>query len=177
LEDVKILSQSIDHIENEQQGRHDRHILNDNTDNIAHIIREFSKRRAKDSKTLVRISRELDRPGIVGFMTFILPIILDSIFTNIIPMKYIISPNVITMLQRQDITFQQVARIKRRDRIIQVSFLFSTLYVSYITIKRLLHFLFTKLMRQNNTYARIGILMTFVIAALYNKVYLSKKQQ
>jgi hypothetical protein len=82
------------------------------------VTREYSKRRAKDSKTLVRLSRELDRPGSVGFVTFILPLILDSIFHGLAPK--IFSPNVITMLQREQYTFQQVASRKRIDRIIQV---------------------------------------------------------
>jgi len=70
---------------------------------------------------LVTISRELDRPGALGAVTFIIPIILDSIFSKIAPK--IFAPNIITMLQRDDMTFQQVARRKRIDRLLQVAIL------------------------------------------------------
>ena len=68
------------------------------------------------------ISQELDRPGGLGFITFILPIILDAIFHKSFPRVF--SPNVITMLQRDDLTFKQVARKKRLDRLGQVGILF-----------------------------------------------------
>lgn len=86
-------------------------------------IHEFSRRRAKDSETLVQISRELDRPGILGTITFIIPIILDSIFNKINPKLF--APNIISMLQRDDMTFNQVARRKRLDRTVQIAILCS----------------------------------------------------
>ena len=68
---------------------------------------------------LVTISRELDRPGKLGAITFIIPIILDAIFSKMAPK--IFAPNIITMLQKDDMTFQQVARRKRIDRILQLT--------------------------------------------------------
>ena len=102
LEDVKILSSCIDA-----------------TANMKEAIHEFSRRRANDSKTLVKISRDLDRPGKLGTITFIIPIILDSIFSKLAPK--IFSPNVITMLQKDDMTFEQIARRKRIDRVLQLA--------------------------------------------------------
>lgn len=81
-------------------------------------VRTFSETRAPESKTLVRISRDLDRPGKLGFVVFILPIILDSIFGKLLP--FIFMPNTISMLQRDSYTFQQLARRKRFDRLLQV---------------------------------------------------------
>jgi len=107
LEDVSILSDCID----------------DSSNNMIEAIHEFSRRRAKDSETLVKISRELDRPGFLGTITFIIPIILDSIFNKINPTLF--APNIISMLQRDDMTFNQVARRKRLDRTIQVAILCS----------------------------------------------------
>ena len=66
----------------------------------------FSRQRAGEAKALVQISREFDRPGFVGFLTFILPLILDGVFSGIAPK--IFSPNTIAMLQRDGLTFQQV---------------------------------------------------------------------
>lgn len=93
-------------------------LLRNNRNNTAAAVRQFSKLRAPESKALVRISRELDRPGKLGFVTFVLPIILDAIFGKLAPRLFM--PNVITMLQRESYTFQQVARRKRFDRLLQV---------------------------------------------------------
>ncbi|GKY95927.1 hypothetical protein MPSEU_000553300 [Mayamaea pseudoterrestris] len=82
-------------------------------------VPEFSKRRAPEAKTMVRLSRELDRPGKLGFVTFILPIILDSIFHGLAPRLF--TPNIIAMMQREEYTFTQVARRKRIDRTLQVA--------------------------------------------------------
>lgn len=101
LEDVKILSNCIDE-----------------TSDMKAAVHEFSKRRARDSMKLVTISRELDRPGKLGAITFIIPIILDAIFSKLAPK--IFAPNIITMLQKDDMTFQEVARRKRQDRILQL---------------------------------------------------------
>jgi 2-polyprenyl-6-methoxyphenol hydroxylase-like FAD-dependent oxidoreductase len=102
LEDVKILSNCIDE-----------------TENMKAAVHEFSRRRARDSMKLVTISRELDRPGKLGAVTFIIPIILDAIFSKIAPK--IFAPNIITMLQNDALTFQQVARRKRIDRALQLT--------------------------------------------------------
>jgi kynurenine 3-monooxygenase len=102
LEDVQILSDVLD------ENKHD----------YTAAVHSYSRQQAGEAKALVRISRELDRPGMVGFITFILPIILDSIFNKQFPKLF--QPNVITMLQREAYTFQQVARRKRFDRLGQV---------------------------------------------------------
>ena len=107
LEDVKILSEAIDSCNGD----------------LSKAVERFSHQRAGDSKALVRISRELDRPGALGFVTFILPIILDAVFHGMAPI--IFAPNTISMLQREGIGFKQVARRKRFDRIGQVAILAS----------------------------------------------------
>lgn len=98
----------------------------DETDSLSKAVHRFSRLRALEAKKLVTISRELDRPGGLGFVTFILPIILDAIFHKSFPKVF--SPNVITMLQRDDLTFKQVARKKRLDRLGQVGILFGVFY-------------------------------------------------
>jgi kynurenine 3-monooxygenase len=102
LEDVKFLGDIID-----------------STDSLPEAVHEYSRKQAAEAKALVRISRELDRPGKIGFVTFILPIILDSIFNGLAPKLF--APNVISMLQRPQWTFQAVARRKRQDRLVQVA--------------------------------------------------------
>ena len=102
LEDVKILGDILDEYEND----------------LTASVLEFSRRRSGEARALVRISRDLDRPGKLGFVTFILPLILDSIFNGMMPR--IFQPNIIAMLQREEYTFQQVGRRKRFDRMGQI---------------------------------------------------------
>lgn len=102
LEDVKILEDAIN-----ESG------------SIPEAVHLFSKKRAKESESLVKISRELDRPGKLGFLTFILPLIMDSIFHGMLPKLF--APNTITMLQKESITFTGVRRRKRFDRLGQVA--------------------------------------------------------
>lgn len=92
---------------------------------MTEAVHKFSNERAGEAKALVRISRELDRPGAVGFLTFVLPLILDSIFNKMAPK--IFAPNVITMLQKEGYGFRRVARRKRTDRLLQVVIIGSVL--------------------------------------------------
>lgn len=77
----------------------------------------FSARRAADAKALVDISRGFDG----GFLTFVLPLILDGIFHKALPGLFM--PNTIQMLQKEDWTFSRVARRKRTERVAQVAIL------------------------------------------------------
>lgn len=102
LEDVKFLEEAIDA-----------------TEDIPSAVHLFSKKRAKESKSLVKLSRDLDRPGKLGVLTFLLPIILDGIFHGMLPKVF--GPNTIVMLQNEKITFTDVRRRKRMDRLAQLS--------------------------------------------------------
>ena len=102
LEDVRILEDAIDA-----------------TGSIPEAVHWFSDKRAKESESLVKLSRELDRPGKLGFLTFILPLIMDSIFHGMLPKVF--APNTISLLQKEGITFTGVRRRKRFDRLGQVA--------------------------------------------------------
>jgi hypothetical protein len=121
----------------------------DQTDSLSEAVHRYSRVRAIEAKKLVTISRELDRPGGLGLLTFILPIILDAIFHKSFPKVF--SPNVITMLQRDDLTFKQVARKKRLDRLGQVGILFGVFYGLGAGAKFLLVSLSKALGRQSST--------------------------
>ena len=121
LEDVKLLSQCIDErlVEQQQQQQQD-----DDSNDIKALelaIQDFSDIRAKDVETLVQVSHRLDRPGLAGIFTFLIPIVLDGIFSKLAPT--IFAPNLISMLQNEEITFQQAVDRKRVDRIGQVGIL------------------------------------------------------
>lgn len=150
LEDVAIFSDCIDEANN----------------NMVEAVHEFSNRRAKDSETLVRISRDLDRPGVIGAITFIIPIILDSIFNKINPKLF--APNIISMLQRDDMTFNQVARRKRIDRVAQLTIIGSVLSGAAWTAKKAVFSLAKVLGRRPST-------VTGVLAAIAAGVLFSQK--
>jgi kynurenine 3-monooxygenase len=91
------------------------------TGDLTEAVLKFSKQRAPDIETLVRVSHNLDRPGAAGIFTFLIPIIMDGIFSKVLPQLF--TPNVITMLQSEELTFQEVALRKRLDRIGQLAIL------------------------------------------------------
>ena len=132
---------------------------------MVEAVHEFSKRRAKDSETLVRISRDLDRPGFIGAITFIIPIILDSIFNKINPKLF--APNIISMLQRDDMTFNQVARRKRIDRIAQLTIIGSFLSGAAWTAKKIVFLAANALGRRPSTVA--GALVATIVGVLFSK--------
>ena len=106
--------------------------LLDGSQTGSEALRAFSEARAPDAKALVQISRGFDRPGLRGFVTFILPIILDSVFHAKCPRVF--GPNTIASLQ-QDGTFVDVRRRKRRDRCLQVAVLAAALSAFGATAK------------------------------------------
>ena len=86
LEDVQVLSEVLDQKKAEQQQDED-------DDVIPAAVTEYSIRRAGDAAALVTISRNMDRPGKLFFINFLLPIILDGIFHKIAP-RVVSSKNV-----------------------------------------------------------------------------------
>jgi hypothetical protein len=111
LEDVSVLEDALDQ-----------------SSSTAEAMKLFSSKRAPESEALVKISRELDRPGLLGVFTFIIPLIMDSIFHKSAPQFF--APNIISMLQKQGITFQGVRRRKQMDRVLQLSLLTSGISAS-----------------------------------------------
>lgn len=93
------------------------------TNDFLEVGKEFSKLRANDAKALVKISHSLDG----GFLTFILPLIIDSILHKKFP--NIFSPNMIASLQNQTKTFSNILKRKQIDRVLQM-FLFSSIIVT-----------------------------------------------
>ena len=94
------------------------------------IAQEFTKRRGREAKALVKLSRGFDRPGKLGFATFILPLILDGISHGILPS--IFAPNTIALLQASkankdgvaiQYSFNEVIWRKRADRVGQITVL------------------------------------------------------
>ena len=115
-------------------------IIDEKDGDLTKAIETYSKRRSKESHTLVRVSRALDRPGFEGAVKFIIPIILDSIFHRLAPKLF--APNTIVMLQNDEVSFVQAARRKRLDRAAQLAILGSCLagiiFITRTLFRRLL---------------------------------------
>lgn len=93
-------------------------------EDVPAALQHYSRTHAKNAQALVRMSRQADG----GFVQFVLPIILDSLFSKALPRVF--SPSTIRMLQRADLSFSQVAGIKRRDRALQVALIAAALAVA-----------------------------------------------
>jgi hypothetical protein len=111
LEDVQMLSQALDEAAASSSDS--------KVDAVPTAVKLFSDRRAPDSAALVTISRNMDRPGRLFFVYFVLPLILDGIFHKMAPK--IFGPNIFGMFQKQDIGFKQIQTKKRLDRALQVA--------------------------------------------------------
>eukprot|EP00965_Chrysotila_dentata_P223816 6193806-Pleurochrysis_carterae.AAC.2 len=79
------------------------------------------------------MSRSFDRGGLLGFVSFILPLILDGIFHKALPSVF--APNTLAMMQREDLRFVDVRWRKRRDRALQVAIFtaFAATFVMAVT--------------------------------------------
>ena len=67
---------------------------------------------------MVKISRQLDRPGTLGILAFIVPLLLDSVFHGLAPKLF--EQNALAMFQRLDYDFRSIQRRKRLDRFNQI---------------------------------------------------------
>ena len=119
LEDVQLLSD----------------ILNE-TPNLSEAVQDFTKQRAGDAKALVNISRGIDRPGKLGTLQFILPLILDSIFHKISPK--IFGENIFGMFKKEGITFVEIQRKKRLDRMMQATVILSGMSLFGVGVRTLI---------------------------------------
>jgi 2-polyprenyl-6-methoxyphenol hydroxylase-like FAD-dependent oxidoreductase len=148
LEDVKFLSEAITATNGD----------------LTAAVHKFSRERAGEAKALVRISRELDRPGKVGFVTFVLPLILDSVFHKLAPKVF--APNVISMLQKEGYGFRRVARRKRTDRMLQIALLASGLTVLTAAVRTVVGVIARAFGRRSSTVVGGGValLAAFVLA-------------
>jgi len=69
----------------------------------------------------VTLSRSFDG----GFLTFVLPLIIDSIFHKLAP--WLFMPNTIQMLQKEDWSFSDIEKRKWVDRVMQGTVIASVL--------------------------------------------------
>ncbi|KAG7339776.1 FAD binding protein [Nitzschia inconspicua] len=137
LEDVKLLSHFIDKHQQQHKIKGGTATNTDDDDDdddkklLKQAIQDFSTVRSPDIKVLVEVSHSLDGRGLQGIVFFLIPIILDGIFFKVFPQVF--APNIISMLQNEEITFQEAVTRKRMDRIGQISILAAiAAFIKYI---------------------------------------------
>ncbi|KAI8468055.1 MAG: 2-polyprenyl-6-methoxyphenol hydroxylase and related FAD-dependent oxidoreductase [Monoraphidium minutum] len=89
--------------------------LDASADDPAAAVARYSALRSRDAEALVTLSRSLDG----GFLTFIGPLILDSMLNKLLPAVF--SPNIIASLQNEKWSFSQIRMRKRVDRALQAA--------------------------------------------------------
>lgn len=98
--------------------------LDETDDDPAAAVQCYSQLRAKDAEALVTLSHSLDG----GFLTFVGPLILDSMLNRLLPGVF--SPNIIASLQNEKWSFAQIRARKRVDRALQVGLLGGLLFLA-----------------------------------------------
>ena len=83
-------------------------------DNVPLALADYSASHGKDAKAMVEIAKNLDG----GFLSFIFPLILDSIFHKALP--FVFSPNILQSLNNENRSFRQIQLRKRFDRLVQI---------------------------------------------------------
>lgn len=94
--------------------------LQDSNDNLNEALPLFSKVRAKEAKALVELQHSFDvnASTALGFIQFVLPLILDGILSKAAPKVF--APNSIQLLQNEKNSFTYVRNRKRLDRVMQL---------------------------------------------------------
>jgi 2-polyprenyl-6-methoxyphenol hydroxylase-like FAD-dependent oxidoreductase len=123
LEDVKLLGEYLDK----------------SPEDWTRAIHAFSEHRSLEMKTLVQTSRDLDRPGLIGVFSFLIPIILDGIFSKLAPQVF--QPNIISLMQNEEYTFQAAVQRKQRDRAGQLLILATFFYLTGLSFSAAAGFL------------------------------------
>ena len=102
----------------------------------------YSSKRAREAQSLVKLSRGFDRPGKLGLLSFVGPIILDGVFHGLLPRLFM--PNALAMMQatKEDgvslYGFGEIRRIKRRDRVLQAGFVFVACKAAFKVVRAVL---------------------------------------
>lgn len=119
----------------------------DESSSLIEALQLFSKKRAGESKAIVQMSRELDRPGKLGLLTFVLPLVVDSIFHRLAPKLF--APSTLSMFSLEGCDFRTIRARKRLDRAMQLTVI-CTLLASISRSTTLLIQLLVKAARHGN---------------------------
>merc|ERR1712238_316754 len=171
-----MLSDALDETKAPDDGSNDNHGNNDDEeeDSIPKALQLFSNRRSGDSEALVKMSRNMDRPGKMFFVTFVIPIILDGIFHKLAPT--IFSPHMFGMFQRQDLGFKQIQQKKRWDRVVQLAIIGSVLTTMGLGLRSMIQLL-ARMLGKSQLVVSASMAMTGAIGIISKKTFSSWNQK
>merc|ERR1711862_682497 len=144
------------------------------SDTVPKAVQLFSDRRSADTQALVTISRNMDRPGKLFFLNFILPLILDGMFHKLLPKVF--GPNMFGMFQRTDIGFKQIQRKKRIDRFMQFTIIGTFLTVLGVVAKRAIQIILSRVLISTRSRVSVAIAVTAIVAAAGKVREIKKKK-
>jgi 2-polyprenyl-6-methoxyphenol hydroxylase-like FAD-dependent oxidoreductase len=110
FEDVAVLERALDET-SDGTAAHAQGVQGSGTSSA---VQRYTELRAADAEALVKLSHSLDG----GFLTFVGPLILDSLLHRLAPALF--SPNIIASLQNEQWSFSRIRARKRVDRALQV---------------------------------------------------------
>merc|ERR1712161_135849 len=169
MEDIVMLSDALDETKATDDGNNNNNNNNNNEeDSIPKALQLFSDHRSGDSEALVKMSRNMDRPGKMFFVTFVIPIILDGIFHKLAPK--IFSPNMFGMFQRQDLGFKQIQRKKRLDRVVQLAIIGAVFTTMGIGLRSMIQLL-ARMLGKSQLVVSASVAMTGVIGIITKKTF------
>ncbi|XRB13360.1 FAD-binding domain-containing protein [Pseudoscourfieldia marina] len=122
FEDVVILSKALAMATARVNARTSTEAMDDVTvdtpDSVLEGLDEYSRERAKDAESLVKVSRSFDRPGKLGTFLFVFPLILDTICNKLFG-PALCEKSSIAILSDMKYSYSEGAARKRRDRFVQ----------------------------------------------------------
>ncbi|KAJ1485145.1 hypothetical protein T484DRAFT_1893076 [Baffinella frigidus] len=106
----------------------------------ATAFRAYSKERGPDAVAIVEMSQKMDRPGTAGFLSFILPLIVDSTFKKYLPGLF--TGTTTSSLQNPGRRPSELVMRKRFERVAQLliisTLVAASLYASAAVLKLLI---------------------------------------
>ncbi len=133
MEDVRILADCLEEEDTKAATTTGSSMMAGTSSSVVrNAIRNFSRRRAKDCAAVVTLSRAGDRPGRLGRMAFLVPLLMDAYFHKALPSVF--EPPIPGLIHNSNYRFHQVAVRKRWERLAQVSILAVTAWLACHTI-------------------------------------------
>ncbi|CAE7536836.1 kmo [Symbiodinium natans] len=108
--------------------------LEETSSDPSRALQLYSRRRASQARCLVECQRRFDQPTDLRFaLAFVLPLVLDSIFSKILPSVF--APSILALFQDGELSFTAARWRKRRDRALQVLLILGVFSLSVLAAR------------------------------------------
>ena len=147
----------------------------DETTTLKDGVYSFSDKRAGEANALVTISRNMDRPGKLFLVTFLLPLILDGIFHKLAP--FLFAPNMFALFQKEGMSFRYMQARKRFDRVAQLSILGGVFYGMVAAAKSLVSIIAKKVGQSEGIVGASMVAGAFLLSSVKKALAGGKKSK